>query len=87
VIGSRGLCAGKLRQPIGRTGPCAGPDTRDIDVAAAAVIQGFTTSHIVTRFYETRDGDVALINAAAGGLGSLLTGLEKIRGGTVIGRV
>lgn len=32
-------------------------------------------------------GDVALVHAAAGGLGQLLTQITKLRGGSVIGRV
>lgn len=65
------------------------PIPRDIadDVAAAAMMQGLTASHIATRFYDTRAGDIALVHAAAGGLGSLLTSIVKMGGGTVIGRV
>ena len=34
-----------------------------------------------------REGDIALVHAAAGGLGQLLTQIIKLRGGQVIGRV
>ena len=54
---------------------------------AAAMLQGLPANHITTRFYETRPGDIVLVHAAAGGVGSLLCGIVKMRGGTVIGRV
>ncbi len=57
------------------------------EIAAAAMMQGLTASHIAIRFYETRSGDVALVHAAAGGVGSLLTQIVKMRGGSVIARV
>jgi NADPH:quinone reductase-like Zn-dependent oxidoreductase len=38
-------------------------------------------------FYPVRPGDIALVHAAAGGLGLLLTQIIKLRGGHVIGRV
>lgn len=63
------------------------PDDIDDQTAAALMMQGITASHFGTYFYETRPGDVALINAASGGVGLLLTQIIKIRGGTVIGRV
>lgn len=63
------------------------PDAIDDDTAAAVMLQGLTASHIATRFYETRAGDVVLVHAAAGGVGSLLSAIVKMRGGTVIGRV
>jgi len=57
------------------------------EIAAAAMLQGLTASHIATRFYETHPGDIALVHAAAGGVGSLVAGIVKMRGGSVIGRV
>jgi NADPH:quinone reductase len=63
------------------------PDTIDDQTAAATMMQGITASHFATQFYETKPGDIALVNAAAGGVGLLLTQITKIRGGKVIGRV
>lgn len=63
------------------------PDTIDDQIAAAVMMQGLTASHFATDFYPTGPGDVALVHAAAGGLGQLLTQIVKLRGGTVIGRV
>jgi NADPH2:quinone reductase len=63
------------------------PEGIDDQTGAAVMMQGITASHFGTQFYETNPGDIALINAAAGGVGLLLTQIIKIRGGTVIGRV
>jgi NADPH2:quinone reductase len=63
------------------------PDTVDNRTAAAAMMQGLTASHFATDFYPVQSGDFALVHAAAGGLGLLLTQIVKLRGGTVIGRV
>lgn len=63
------------------------PDAIDDRTAAAIMMQGLTASHFATDFYPVQPGDVALVHAAAGGLGMLLTQIVKLRGGTVIGRV
>lgn len=63
------------------------PDAIDDRTAASIMMQGLTASHFATDFYPVQAGDVALIHAAAGGLGMLLTQIVKLRGGAVIGRV
>ena len=63
------------------------PDTIDDRTAASVMMQGLTASHFATDFYPVRPGDVALVHAAAGGVGLLLTQIIKLRGGHVIGRV
>lgn len=63
------------------------PDAIDDRTAAAVMMQGLTASHFATDFYPVQPGDVALVHAAAGGVGLLLTQIIKLRGGTVIGRV
>jgi NADPH:quinone reductase len=63
------------------------PDAIDHTTAAAVMMQGLTASHFATDFYPVRQGDIALVHAAAGGLGLLLTQIIKLRGGMVIGRV
>jgi NADPH2:quinone reductase len=63
------------------------PDDIDDLTAAALMMQGLTASHFATDFYPIQKGDVALVHAAAGGVGQLLTQIIKIRGGHVIGRV
>ncbi|RVC79615.1 quinone oxidoreductase [Mesorhizobium sp. M4A.F.Ca.ET.022.05.2.1] len=63
------------------------PDEIDDRMAAAVMMQGLTASHFATDFYPVQVGDIALVHAAAGGLGLLLTQVIKLRGGHVIGRV
>jgi NADPH:quinone reductase len=63
------------------------PDAIDDRTAASVMMQGLTASHFGTDFYPVQPGDVALVHAAAGGVGLLLTQIIKMRGGHVIGRV
>lgn len=63
------------------------PDEIDERTAASVMMQGLTASHFTTDFYPIGPGDVALVHAAAGGLGLLMTQIIKMRGGVVIGRV
>lgn len=63
------------------------PDDVDDRLAASLMMQGLTASHFATDFYPVQSGDVALVHAAAGGLGQILTQIIKLRGGSVIGRV
>jgi NADPH2:quinone reductase len=63
------------------------PDAIDNRTAAAVMMQGLTASHFATDFYPVQPGDVALVHAAAGGLGQILTQIIRLRGGMVIGRV
>jgi NADPH2:quinone reductase len=63
------------------------PDTVDDRTAASAMMQGLTASHFATDFYPVQPGDIALVHAAAGGVGLLLTQIIRLRGGRVIGHV
>jgi hypothetical protein len=63
------------------------PDEINDRTAASVMMQGLTASHFPTDFYPVQLGDIALVHAAAGGLGLLLTQIIKLRGGHVIGRV
>lgn len=63
------------------------PDAIDDRTAAGVMMQGLTASHFATDFYPVQPGDIALVHAAAGGVGLLLTQIIKLRGGHVIGRV
>jgi NADPH2:quinone reductase len=80
-----GSYADKLILPAASLVPL--PDDIDDLTAAATMMQGLTASHFATDFYPVRPGDIALVHAAAGGLGLLLTQIIKLRGGTVVGRV
>jgi len=60
------------------------PDGIDLDAAAAAMLQGLTAHYLVNTTYAVQPGDVALVHAAAGGVGQLLVQLVGAKGGTVV---
>ncbi len=61
------------------------PDAVPDETAAALMLQGMTAHYLVHGTRETRPGDVALVHAAAGGVGLLLTQLLVRAGASVIG--
>ncbi|MEW2116167.1 quinone oxidoreductase [Streptomyces sp. NPDC005474] len=63
------------------------PDGIDDETAAAVMMQGLTASHLSTETCPIGPGDMAVVHAAAGGVGRLLTQMIKARGGNVIGLV
>ncbi|WP_203655397.1 quinone oxidoreductase family protein [Actinocatenispora rupis] len=63
------------------------PDDISDEIAASLMMQGITAHHFVTEAADVRPGQVAVVHAAAGGLGQKLTQLVKARGGKVIGIV
>jgi NADPH2:quinone reductase len=60
------------------------PDGVELEVAAAAILQGMTAHYLAFDSYPIGAGDWVLVHAAAGGVGLLLTQLAKLRGGRVI---
>jgi NADPH2:quinone reductase len=60
------------------------PDTVDLREAVAAMAQGLTAHYLALSTFPLKAGDVALINAAAGGVGALLVQIAKLRGARVI---
>ena len=60
------------------------PDGVGLDVAAAAMLQGMTAHYLVNSTYAVGPGTVALVHAAAGGVGQLLVQMVKAKGGRVI---
>lgn len=56
-----------------------------LETAAAALLQGLTAHYLTASTWPIQQGDTALVHAAAGGMGLLLTQLVKSRGGRVIG--
>jgi NADPH:quinone reductase len=60
------------------------PDGLGSDVAAATLLQGMTAHYLVHDSYPVQPGDWAVVHAAAGGVGLLLTQLVKQRGGRVV---
>jgi NADPH:quinone reductase len=63
------------------------PEGIELDTAAAAVLQGMTAHYLVRSTWPIKAGDTALVHAAAGGMGLLLTQWIKNLGGRVIGTV
>ena len=61
------------------------PDTVDTKTAASVYLQGLTAHYLTTTTYPIKKGDWVLIHAAAGGTGSLVVQMAKMRGATVIG--
>jgi NADPH2:quinone reductase len=60
------------------------PESVELDVAAAALLQGMTAHYLAWDSYPIEEGDWVVVHAAAGGVGLLLTQLAKVRGGRVI---
>lgn len=60
------------------------PDGIDLVDAAGAMLQGLTAHYLATSTYPVREGDVALVHAAAGGVGQLLVQMVRNRGGIVV---
>ncbi len=63
------------------------PDGVAAETAAALMLQGLTAHYLTTSTYPVRAGDSALVHAAAGGVGLLLTQAVVRRGGRVIATV
>ena len=63
------------------------PDKLTFRDGAAAMLQGMTAHYLTRSTYPLKKGDTALVHAAAGGMGLLLTQMAKMFGATVIGTV
>jgi len=63
------------------------PDGLDLEAAAAALLQGMTAHYLVYSTFPLRQGQSCLVQAAAGGVGLLLTQLAKRCGARVFGTV
>jgi NADPH2:quinone reductase len=61
------------------------PDGVDLRQAAAVMLQGMTAHYLSHSTYSLQEHESALIHAAAGGVGSLLVQMAKLRGAHVIG--
>ncbi|MGW7687923.1 quinone oxidoreductase family protein [Streptomyces asiaticus] len=80
-----GSYAEQIVLPASRVVPV--PDAVDDETAASLIVHGLSAHHFATVSHPVRPGEVALVHAAAGGVGMMLTQLVKARGGTVIGLV
>jgi NADPH2:quinone reductase len=60
------------------------PKSVELKLAAAVMLQGMTAHYLARTIHVIKPGDRALIHAAAGGVGLILTQIVKMFGGTVI---
>jgi NADPH:quinone reductase len=63
------------------------PREVDLQTAAAVMLQGLTAHYLTHSTYAIKHGDTALVHAAAGGAGQLITQVARLRGATVYGTV
>ncbi|MFZ5850949.1 MAG: quinone oxidoreductase family protein [Actinomycetota bacterium] len=63
------------------------PEGVSDELAAAAMLQGLTAQYLTTATYPVQEGDLAVVHAAAGGVGLLLTQAVRLRGGRVLATV
>lgn len=63
------------------------PAKLDSSTAAATMLQGMTAHYLTHSTYPLKQGETALVHAAAGGVGLLLIQIAKRRGARVIGTV
>jgi NADPH2:quinone reductase len=63
------------------------PKGVDGQMAAAAMLQGMTAHYLAHTTYPLKEGDTALVHAAAGGVGLLLVQMAKRLGARVFGTV
>jgi len=61
------------------------PEGISPELGAASLLQGMTAHYLARSTYRVGPGDTAVVHAAAGGVGLLLTQIVKLSGGTVIG--
>nr|WP_246576980.1 quinone oxidoreductase [Actinospica durhamensis] len=61
------------------------PGQIELETAAASMLQGMTAHYLINSTYPLKAGETALVHAAAGGMGQLLTQLAKAKGARVIG--
>ncbi len=63
------------------------PDSISLEQAAAVFLQGMTAHYLATTTFPLKQGDTALVHAAAGGVGQLLVQVAKHCGAQVIATV
>lgn len=61
------------------------PDGVSFGSAASLLLQGLTAHYLTKDSFSIKKGDVALVHAAAGGVGQLLIQIINLHGGTAIG--
>ncbi|HME80592.1 MAG TPA: quinone oxidoreductase [Candidatus Eremiobacteraceae bacterium] len=81
----RGAYAGYVVAPVDKLVKV--PNDIDDQTAAAVLLQGMTAHYLTRSTYALRKGDAALVHAAAGGVGLLLTQMAHRIGARVFGTV
>jgi NADPH2:quinone reductase len=61
------------------------PDSVSFEQAAAAMLQGMTAHYLTHSTFPLEAGQTALVHAAAGGAGSLIVQMARMRGARVLG--
>ena len=74
--------AEQVAVPAARAVPV--PDGIDLEVAAAAMLQGMTAHYLCESTFPAQQGQTALLHAAAGGVGLLLTQMLAAKGVRVL---
>jgi NADPH2:quinone reductase len=82
-VSSQGSYAEQVLVPAERAIPV--PDDVSDELAAAAMLQGITAHYLVTSAAPVGEGEWALVQAAAGGVGLLLVQVAKLHGAAVVG--
>jgi len=63
------------------------PEYIDFEIAASILLKGLTADYLVRRVHKISQGDIVLVHAAAGGVGTILCQWLKKIGAIVIGTV
>src|ERR671933_1091382 len=84
--GVPGAYAEYVVAPVGRLVPF-NVTLVEARMAAAVMLQGMTAHYLTHSTFPLQEGQIALVHAAAGGVGLLLVQMAKMRGATVIGTV
>lgn len=85
ALNTRGAYADEAVVPADRLVPL--PDDVSDRIAAAALLKGMTAQALLRRTYRVGKGDVVVVTAAAGGVGSILVQWARQLGATVVGVV
>lgn len=72
-----------VRVPLDRLIPL--PEDIDFETAAALLLQGLTAQYLTRDSHALGAGETALVHAAAGGVGLLLSQIARLRGARVLG--
>ncbi len=63
------------------------PDDISFETASALILQGLTAQYLASDSHLTKQGETALVHAAAGGVGQLLVQIARLQGARVLGLV